>query len=234
MIPDKPSVVPVLGVSARLLDGTLAVERLERDAITSVWSRALAEKPAMFDGRVLLGELVRVAEGRLEVAFREAAFSTLVWLRTRPEERRVRNVFGAAVVMSADGTALLGRMARHTANAGQLYFPCGTPDLKDVRDAEVDLEGAMLRELEEETGLSPPFVTATERAVAVFDGPLVGYLRRFDCALEADAIRRAVGERLARDRDPELEDVVLARSRAELDSSSPPYVHAAFDALLSP
>jgi 8-oxo-dGTP pyrophosphatase MutT (NUDIX family) len=233
MSADGPRVMPVSGVSARLLPGAHPVAELERDAIASVWGRALAQKPAMFDGRVLLGESVRVADGRLEVTFRETGFSTLVWLRTRPQERRVWNVFGAAVVTSSDGAALLGRMARHTANAGQLYFPCGTPDREDVRGETVDIEGAILRELEEETGLAPPLVVPTECAVAVFDGPLVGYLRRFDCALDADVMGRSVRDWLARDPHAELEDVVLARSRAELDPSSPPYVHAALDALLS-
>ncbi|RXF74332.1 NUDIX hydrolase [Hansschlegelia zhihuaiae] len=225
-------VARVCGVSARLRPGAHPVEALEREAIASVWSRALAEKPQMFDGRVLLGEDVAISGGQLELACRETGFSTLVWLRTRPEERRVINAFGAAVVVSADGAALLGRMARHTANAGLLYFPCGTPDRDDVRGDEVDIEGAMLRELEEETGLAPPLVSPTQRAVAVFDGSLVGYFRRFDCTLDADAIHARVGNWLARDPDAELEEVVLARSAAELDSSSPPYVHAALAALL--
>ena len=45
----------------------------------------------------------------------------------------VANAFAAIVPWSADGAILLGRMGAHTANAGQIYFPCGTPDLDDVR-----------------------------------------------------------------------------------------------------
>ncbi len=44
----------------------------------------------------------------------------------------VFNVFAAAALRAADGAYLLGEMAPSTAAAGQLYFPCGTPDPEDI------------------------------------------------------------------------------------------------------
>ena len=51
------------------------------------------------------------------------------------------------------GAFLLGEMAPHTENGGQIYFPAGTPDPSDVFDSKVDLEASACRELHEETGV---------------------------------------------------------------------------------
>ena len=63
------------------------------------------------------------------------------------------NCFAAPVLRSADGAYLLGVMGAHTANAGQIYFPCGTPEPGDVVDGRVDLEHSARHELKDETGL---------------------------------------------------------------------------------
>ena len=62
-------------------------------------------------------------------------------------------------------------MGQHTANAGRIYFPSGTPDLDDISDGAVDIAGSVARELEEETGLLPGDYRADADWDCVVTGP---------------------------------------------------------------
>lgn len=227
-------VVDVAAFDGALGGGPLRFDVEDVSAIATHWREAVAANPKLFDGRVLLSEQVAVEAGRLRSRYVETGFSTFLWWRANGFPKGdVRNVFAAAAVVSSDGAVLVGRMAAHTANAGQIYLPCGTPDRSDVVGKVVDLEGSIARELAEETGLSAPVVTAANERIAVFAGPRVACVRRFDSPLAADALKERVEAHLAREVEPELDAVMLIRSAQDLTPASPDYVHAAVGRLLA-
>ena len=89
----------------------------------------------------------------------------------------VHDCFGAGAIVAADGALLLGVMGAHTFNAGQIYFPCGTPDPDDIVDGKVDLDLSVRRELKEETGLDVAEFTAEPGWTMVVDGPLIAQIK---------------------------------------------------------
>ena len=92
--------------------------------------------------------------------FRASYFETdfasfLAWRDWGFPDKDVFNGFGMGALRANDGAFVLGVMGEHTANAGRIYFPSGTPDLDDISGGAVDIDGSVTRELEEETGLTP-------------------------------------------------------------------------------
>ena len=115
-----------------------------------------AEKSALWNGRVLLGRNPVFEGERLSASYFETDFASfLAWRDWGFPDNSVFNGFGMGALLSSDGAFALGEMGQHTANAGRIYFPSGTPDLDDVRDGAVDISGSVARELKEETGLAP-------------------------------------------------------------------------------
>ena len=115
------------------------------------------EKPQLWNGRVLLGARSACsAAGVSAPSYFETDFASfLAWRDWGFPDTDVFNGFGMGALRCADGAFVLGEMGQHTANAGRIYFPSGTPDLDDLSDGAVDIAGSVAREVEEETGLTP-------------------------------------------------------------------------------
>lgn len=223
-------------VSARLVAHDWVWARENAEAIEQNWRRRVSERPAMFDGTVLLSPGCTIRNGACEVAFFETRFSRFLASRDLGSpDASVFNAFSAIVPHTADGAILLGEMAAHTANAGQVYFPCGTPDGDDVRaGGHVDLAGSAARELLEETGLALPDGAETAPWVLLRGEGQLAFLRPVRFAETADALLAQVEAHRRQEREPELARLVVARGAADIDPARMPgFVRAYLEDVLA-
>ncbi len=142
-------------------------------------------------------------------------------------DRHVHNVFAAAALHSADGAYLLGEMAAATANAGRLYFPCGTPERADLAaDGRLDLEGSVARELKEETGVDLAGLEVEPGWTMVRDGCSLALIKSVAVPLAADALRTRILRHIAGEDRPELAGLRLVRSPGDFVPAMPAFVKA--------
>ena len=127
---------------------------------------------------------------------------------------------------SADGAFVLGEMGQHTANAGRIYFPSGTPDLDDVRDGAVDIAGSVAREVEEETGLAEADYNANPHWDCVVSGAAIAMIRILHVDMPGEALRARIKASLARQPQPELSAIHLVRETRDLTAAMPRFVTA--------
>jgi len=192
------------------------------------------ERPKLWNGRVLIGRNPEFSESRFSADYFEVDFASfLAWRDWGFPDRGVFNGFGMGAVRSSDGAFVLGEMAQHTANAGRIYFPSGTPDPDDVRDGAVDVAGSVVREIFEETGLARQDYTAEPHWDCVVVGAAIAMIRLLNVDMGGEALRARINANLARQHHPELSAVHLVRSRADFTAAMPRFVTAFLEARLS-
>ena len=131
-----------------------------------------------------------------------------------------------AALRSSDGAFLLGVMGAHTATAGQIYFAAGTPDPNDIVGDTVDLEGAVMRELTEETGLGLADAEPEAEWTATPLGQRIALMKIVHARESAETLRERIRTFLGNQQQPELSDIHIVRTLYDLNSSMPPYVAA--------
>jgi 8-oxo-dGTP pyrophosphatase MutT (NUDIX family) len=204
-----------------------------RTAITSAFVRLQRDKPDLWNGQVLLFRDCRIVRGVLRGdAFVTDYASFLAWRQWPDADPTVRNLFACAAVEGSDGRFLLGEMGSGTVNAGEIYFPCGTPDPDDIKDGRVDVEFSARRELQEETGIDPAALAAEPYWHVVRTGMLIALIRRMRAAQPAATLHAAAMAYLRREPQPELADLVVVGSRAEIGSRIAPFAAAFLRSLL--
>ena len=192
--------------------------------IAENWRRLRADKPRLFDGRILLVSAHGVLGETLRADFFEAGYSEFLgWREAGFPATPVVNGFAMGALQSADGVFVMGVMGAHTANAGRVYFAAGTPDRSDVlADGTVDLAASVTREIEEETGLRPAPGDVHDEWIVVREGPKLAFLRPIRMPIEAERLAARIRAHLECDPDPELAGVRLVRGPADIDEAEMP------------
>ena len=199
----------------------------ERRAEIDAYFKALQrEKPAIWNGRVLLLHHQVVSDGVFRGAYLETDYASFAAWRHWGRPAAVCDCFSAAAIVAADGAFLLGVMGAQTANAGGIYFPCGTPDPSDIVAGQVDLDFSVRRELKEETRLDLAEFAAEPGWTTVFDLPLIAHMKVLHSRERAEALRARVLDHLAHERQPELADLRIVRGPADVDPMMPRFVTA--------
>lgn len=199
-----------------------------RQRIDEHWAGLLARNPALYDGPVLVLHTGALDGNVFRGAYLQTRFSRFIsWRDFDFEDASMRNCFAMAALRAGDGAYLLGVMGGHTANAGKIYFPAGTPDPDDLVGETVDLAGSVLRELGEETGLGAQDVSVAEGWTLIEARARVACLKEVAVEGTADAVRARILETLSRETQPELSDIRIVRSAADIDDAlMPPFVSA--------
>jgi 8-oxo-dGTP pyrophosphatase MutT (NUDIX family) len=206
-----------------------------RAEILAHFAEQQRDKPKLWNGRVLLGRHPVFAGGRLTASYFETDFASfLAWRDWGFPDKDVFNGFGMGALRCSDGAFVLGEMGEHTANAGRIYFPAGTPDLDDVVDGTVDISGSVARELEEETGLLPGDYRSEVDWHCVYTGPAIAMIRILHVDMPGETLRARIEANLARQQLPELSAIHLVRGKRDLTSAMPDFVTPFLEAQLTP
>jgi 8-oxo-dGTP pyrophosphatase MutT (NUDIX family) len=200
----------------------------ERRAEIDAFFAGLKRKvPAVWNGRVLLLHRQAVSGGVFRGAYLETDYASFTaWRAWGRPHAGVHDCFGAAALIAADRAVLLGVMGEHTANAGRVYFPCGTPDPADIVEGRVDLDLSVQRELKEETGLDVAEFAGEPGWTTVVDGALIAQIKTLRSADDAQTLRARIDAHLAREERPELAGIRIVRGPADIDAAMPGFVTA--------
>ena len=198
------------------------------DDIAHYFAALQRERPGVWNGRVLLLNRFAVAGRALQGACFETDYASFItWRNGEFPDPNVYNFFAAAALRSADGAYLLGEMASYTAGAGRTYFCCGTPEPADIgASGTIDLDDNLSRELLEETGIAVAEVDVEPGWTFVRDRCFLGFMKRLTARDDADTLRQRIRRHIAAEQHPELADMRIVRSAADIDARMPPSVVA--------
>jgi 8-oxo-dGTP pyrophosphatase MutT (NUDIX family) len=227
----KPPVRRVTRLDLKLKPRPWLFAEQKRAEIEAHFATRRQDKPKLFNGRILMARHAVFTDDSFGAEYFETDFASfLAWRDWGFPDGEVFNAFGMGALRCADGAFVLGEMADFTSNAGQIYFPAGTPDLSDLRGTIVDIPGSVTREVEEETGLTAADYRAAEHWDCVVTRGLVALMRVLHVDASGEALRAKIEANLARETAPELCAIHLVRNAGDLKPVMPVFVTAFLEA----
>lgn len=218
-------VEPVTALDLRCTGQRWPFEVAQADAIARHWQTILAANPKLWNGRALICTAATVEQGLFRAELAEIDYASFVaWRDWGRPDASVVNCFGVPAVFTSDGALLMGVMSPATLNAGKVYPPSGSLEPSDARpDGTVDILANMRTELLEETGLDLAEARPGPMA-AIFEGPRLAVVQRFDMDLSFAEMQRRFAVHAAQDAHAELSAIEALRHTSQIDSRMPGYV----------
>ena len=209
----RSEIVPVQSCGLSVTEAPWAWAADNAAAVKRFWNKAIVDKPALFNGQVLVMGQHTLSDGCLTGEVHQTDFASFLYCKDKglPAEAGIRNVFGCAVVRSAEGHLLFGRMAPYTATSGRVYPMAGTPDPEDIRDGKLDIEGSMQRELKEEAGLSAADASRQPGYMLIEDAGMSALCAVFDFDIPSRDLKARMMAHIDLQEQPELDEIVIFR-----------------------
>jgi 8-oxo-dGTP pyrophosphatase MutT (NUDIX family) len=173
---------------------------------------------ALWNGRVLMFRSYVVNNDTLTATAFEADYASLcAWRDWEFPDSTVLHFFAPAAVYASDRAYVLGEMAPYTAGAGEITFPCGTPEPQDISGRSVDLMRHIRREITEETGLLADELECEAGWSFVRDRNYLALVKRFFSSQTADESRTRINIYLEAQAQPEFSKAWIVRGRADFN-----------------
>ena len=190
-------------------------------AIEQNWAAACADNAKLFNGDVFIVDAWAIDQGALTAQVLPTKFAPYLYWRSAgsPAADGYDEAFALCVVVSSDGGVLLAESVSGTLNQGLYGAPGGLLDRRDVSGDydELDVSGAAIRELHEETGLLASEMARQPGYLLARVAPYLGVASVFRSALSGPDLVARVATFLDRQSEPELAAPQVIYSVAELD-----------------
>lgn len=226
-IPERTSVHRVKSCCLQLKKEAWAFAEERAGEIAEHWRRRQSDNPDLFDGRVLMMLTPVITDDVLRAELLATDFKAyLFWRESGFPDAGIFDGFGSALVRSVEGHALLGRQRGGNINSGLAYLPGGFIDERDVRsDGKVDIAASIARELTEETGLDADEFSRMPGYFITQYRSQISIAQEYRSGLTSEALRAKILAAIAKQDDPELDDIVTVTRGAELKALNVgPYV----------